>query len=429
MSNFTLESNQGFGGDDGRPLLPLNELLNSAIFALTGIVLFAVMFLNQTHIETNDKVKLLGGLELTLRLVATGAAGLLGFYGFAFYSKIRLAFYSFPGFWLFGILLFCLLGTVCSPEPKTSLPYLATLSSVVLFAPFSFYVLGTKRFIDIVLASMLLSLFGSWFLYLFMPDYGVMIEHISNTETVSRMGGTSHPNTLSGIVVLMIVILAYLYFEGKRSLTFCLPLLLLCIATLIFTGTRVAVVAAVISIFVVYRGFWQRVDVLPIAGGLVVAALLAGLLLFSSEGPNPMSSELVGSATRSGNVDEITSVTGRSQIWTFIIEKIRERPLIGYGPGMSKYYLEKKQMLLHPHNVVLSIAFAGGVFAGAFAVMMFVQQLMISIGGKYRLAGLISFVIILNSLTEVPILDYIPGMPTVVWMAAICWPVLDDGSL
>ena len=85
--------------------------------------------------------------------------------------------------------------------------------------------------------------------------------------------------------------------------------------------------------------------------------------------------------------------------------------------------------MLHPHNVVLNITFAGGIFAGALAVMMFIQQLLISIGRKYRLAALISFVIILNSLTEVPIFDYVPGTPTVLWMAAICWPVLDDGSL
>ena len=427
MSNATLGSERGFD-DQGRPVLPVNELLDSAIIAVTGFILFAVMFLNQTHIETNDKVKLLGGLELILRLAATGAAGVLGLYGFAFVPKIRLAFFSFPGFWVLGILAFCLLGTICSPELKTSLPYLATLISVVLFAPFAFYVVGTKQFVNIVLASMALSLLGSWFLYLFMPDYGVMLEHISNTETVARMGGTSHPNTLSGIVVLMIVILAYLYFEGKRSLSFCLPLFALGIATLIFTGTRVAAVAAIASTFIVYRKFWLRVDILPITAGLIVTLLLAALVLFSSEGANPISSAL-GSATRSGDVDEITSVTGRSQIWTYVIEMIVERPLVGYGPGLSKYFLDSKEMLLHPHNVVLNVTFAGGIFAGAFAVMMFVHQLLISIGGKYRLAALISFIIILNSLTEVPIFDYIPGTPTVLWLAAIFWPVLDDGSL
>ena len=430
MSNASIRSDQNFGsGDDGRPVVPITEFIDSAVIGLTSIVLFAVLFLNQTHIETNDHIKLAGGLELLLRLVATGAGGLLGAYGLLFVPKIRLAFLSFPGVWVIGILFFVLVGTVFSPYRSYAFPHLLALSAIVLFAPFAFHILGTRRFINIVLATMTLSLVASWFLYLFMPDYGVMIEHTSNTETVQRMGGTSHPNVLSGIVVLMVVILAYLWFEGKRSWEFCLPLLLLCIATLIFTGTRVAVVAAIFSILIVYRRFWLRTDILPITAALGVAILLGALVVFSSDGTNPITSSLVGSTTRSGNVEEITSVTGRSDIWTFVIDSIQKRPLLGYGPGTAKIYLEKKGLLLHTHNVVLAIAFAGGVFAGAFAFMMFVQQLLVSIGGKYRLAALISFVIILNSLTEVPIFDYIPGTPTVVWLAAIFWPILDDGSL
>ena len=427
MTNATLESDRGFD-DDGRPVLPVNDLLQSAIYTLTGIVLFAVLLFNHTHIETRDQVKLFGGLELFVRLVASGAAGILGLYGFVFVPKVRLAFISFPGAWVLGSMAFIVLGTICSPEPRTSLPYLLTLISVVLFSPMAFYVVGTKRFINIVLISMTITLLGSWFLYLFMPEYGVVQEHISKTETVARFGGTSHPNTLAGVVVLMIAILAYLYFEGKKSLAFCLPLFVLCVVTLFLSGTRVAAVSCALSILFVYQRFWLRTDILPITAALIVTVLIAALMLFSTEGENPISS-LLGSATRSGNIEEITSVTGRSTIWAFSLEKIGERPLVGYGPGLAKYYFEEKGLLLHTHNAVLNVAFAGGIFAGACGLMMFVHQLLISIGGRYRLAALISLIIILNSLTEVPIFDYIPGTPTVVWLAAVFWPVLDDGSL
>ena len=138
---------------------------------------------------------------------------------------------------------------------------------------------------------------------------------------------------------------------------------------------------------------------------------------------------MLSSATRSGNVDELTSFTGRAQIWEFVIQKIEERPLRGYGPGTAKHYLEQKDLLLHPHNVVLAMAFLGGIFCGLCAVMMFLQQLFVSLGGKYRLAALISLVIIMNSMTETPIFDYVPGTPTMLWMAALFWPLLDDGSL
>ncbi len=430
MSNPTLGANRGFDhGDDGGSVFSLNEFIESAIVPITAMVLFGVLFLNQTHIETNEKVKLAGGLELLLRLAATGAAGLLGIYGFLFVPKVRLAFLSFPGVWVLGVVLFVFGGTVLSPYKTYSFPYLVTMTAVVLFSPFAFYTLGTKRFFKTVLSTMMLTLLGSWFLYLFMPEYGVMIEHTSKTETVERMGGMSHPNVLSGVVVLMIVLLSYLWFEGKKSWKICLPLLLLCFTTMVFTGTRVALVAAVVSILVVYRRFWLRVDILPITAALGVAILLGALVLFSSEKISPVSSSLIGSATRSGDVEEITSVTGRAAIWEYCARLVAERPLIGYGPGVSKIYLAKKQYLLHPHNVVLSLAFSGGVFAGFCGLMMFLQQLFVSLGGKYRLAALVSFVIILNSLTEVAIFDYVPGTTTVIWLAAIFWPILDDGSL
>ena len=86
-------------------------------------------------------------------------------------------------------------------------------------------------------------------------------------------------------------------------------------------------------------------------------------------------------------------------------------------------------MLLHTHNVILSLGVVGGVVCAFCGLMMFLQQLSISFSGRYRLAALISLVIIMNSLTETPIFDYVPGAPTVLWLIAVFWPVLDDHSL
>ena len=424
----TADAENIFPRRDDRPLLLMNDFVESASTGVIAVVLLAVLVLNQTHIETNDKVKLLGSFELLLRLAFTAVAGLIGLYGFLFVPKVRSVFFSFPGAWVLGLLVFLTLGTICSPYRSYALPYLITTSAITLFSPYAFYALGTRRFVNVVLASMALTLVGSWFLYLAMPEYGVMIEYTSLTASVPRMAGTTHPNILAGVVVLMMVIVSYLGFEGKRSWWFCLPLLAIGVATLSLTGTRVAVVAAAVSLLTVYRSFWMRKDVLPITAALTVAALVTALFLFSEEGNNPIAKSLVGS-TRSGDIEEISSFTGRAEIWEYVINMIHERPLQGYGPGVSKIYLEKKQLLLHAHNSVLHLAFAGGIFAGAFGLMMFLHQFVVSIGGKYRLAALLSLVTILNSLTEVPVFDYLPGTTTVLWLAAIFWPMLDDGSL
>lgn len=413
---------------DNRPLLLLNDFVDKASTSLVALVLLSVLVLNQTHIETNDKIKLFGSFELLLRLAFTGMAGLIGTYGFLSEPKVRAVFFSFPGAWILGMLSFLALGTICSPYRTYATPYLLTTIAITLFSPYAFYTLGTKRFLDMVLASMGITIAGSWFLYLLLPDYGVMIEFTSLTESVPRMSGTSHPNILAGVAVLMMVIVAYLGFEGKRSWLLCLPLLVVGMVTLSHTGTRVAAIAAAVSLLTVYRGFWMRLDVLPFTAALIVAALVAAITLFSTDGSNPITESLVGS-TRSGDIEEISSFTGRSEIWKYVINMVHERPLQGYGPGVAKLYLGKEQLLLHAHNSVLHLAFAGGVFAGAFGAMMFLQQLVVSIGGRYRLAAMLSFVTILNSLTEVPVFDYLPGTTTILWLAAIFWPMLDDGSL
>lgn len=410
--------------------IPYFAVEKFVIYWATALALLGVTVANQTHIETKDAVKLAGTLEISIRLGFTGLAGLLGAYGFVFIPKIRQAFYTFPGFWVFGIAVFNLIGTTLSPLRGFSFPYLVTLGAVILFSPMALHTLGSKRFIQVILVSMLISLVASWFLFLAMPEYGVAIEitDAAGTESVARMGGTSHPNTLAGTSVLMIVILAYLFFEKRISFWLASPLFMLCLATLIATGTRVALIAAFFAIAFVYRHVWWRKDVLPISVVLLMLIPCIGIFLLSDDSVT-FGSAIAKSTTRSGDLEEISTVTGRAEIWEHVIGMIADRPIQGYGPGTAKYYLEQEGMLLHCHNVVLSLAFAGGFVCGLFALMMFLNQLFVSIQGKYKLAALISFVVIINSLTETPIFDYVPGLPTVLWLAAIFWPLLHDDSI
>ena len=334
-------------------LLPYFAIERTAIYWLTAVALLGVTVANQTHIETNDAVKLAGTLELSIRLGFTGLAGLLGAYGFLFVPKIRYAFYSFPGVWVLGIAVFYVIGTALSPMRGYAFPHLVTFGAVLLFSPMALHTLGAKRFVQVILASMLISLLASWFLYLAMPAYGVAIEitNEAGTESVERMGGTSHPNTLAGTSVLMIVFLAYLYLEKKISWLLALPLLLLCLATLVATGTRVAIVAAAFSIAFVYRDIWWKREIIPISVILLMLIPLGGIYILSDDS-RTFAGSIAQATTRSGDMEEISTVTGRAEIWAFVIDKISERPLQGFGPGTAKYYLDAEGLLLHCHNAL-----------------------------------------------------------------------------
>ena len=408
-----------------RDRLGVSGVEAQALFWTRALVLFGVLVANQTHIESNDQVKLAAMPELAIRLGFTGLAGLIGAYGLLFVKRVQDGVLRFPAAWIVGISFFYLVATICSPYKGTAAPHFITFICIMLFTPTAFAVLGTRRFIQIVFCSIVFTLIASWFLYLFVPVYGVVTEITDESgASVDRMGGTSHPNVLAGINAIFLMILAFLYFEKKLRLAYVLPFLVLCGMTVYATQSRVSPVAAVLSIIFVYRAYWFKTRVFPLTM-LLIAAGVAGILLMAATGIGIESESL----TRSGDTAEITSLTGRSDIWAYIVEKIGESPLIGYGPGTAKILLDEKDMLLHPHNVVLCTTVTAGVICGAFTIMMFLQQIWVAIRTKYRMAALITFFIVLNSLTETIIFDYVPGTTTVLWLAALYWPSFDDDSL
>lgn len=403
-------------------------LESRVLFVLALLALIAISIFNPLHVETNDKVKLAPQLELMLRLGATALGGLVGMYGILFIPKVQRAFLTFPLAWVVGIWFLYITSTVFSPYRSIAFPTLVTFSSVVLFAPTALAVLGARNFILCVLGCLCFTLASSWLLYLGLPEYGVMIEITdASGEYVERMGGTSHPNALAGSSVFALIITIYLFSESKISWQIALAAAILSLSTLAMTGTRVAIAAGALAIIVIYRDLFFRRDFFALTCLASLAAMVLLLLLVSGTFGN--TSSILQSLTRSGDLDEITSVTGRAEIWEFVVKKIGERPIAGWGPGTAKTLLEPKFYLLHTHNVVLNMALIGGVVGGFFAIMMFSQQLFISLSKCNALAAMISIVVIINSLTENPIFGNIPGPHTVLWIAALGWPTLADDSL
>ena len=409
--------------------LRFDNLEEQLVYFFSVIALTAIAVANQTHIETNDHVKFAPKLELLARLGATGFGGLIGIYGIVFIKRVRDAFLSFPGVWVLGLWIVIMISTPLSPYPKLAFAHLITFTSVVLFAPTAFAVLGTRLTFKILIGSMIFTLVASWFLYLAMPTYGVMIEITDESGSfVERMGGTSHPNVIAGTSVLCMVSMIYLAVERKISVPQLIPVVALCVVTLMMTGTRVAVASLLVSLFVVYGGKFFTRKMLPYtAAAACLLIFVVGMSVIQGSGGS--SKSFLESFTRSGNIDEISTLTGRAEIWDYCIELISQRPLIGYGPGSPKPILEKQEMLLHTHNVILHMAFISGIMGGFCVTMLFLHQLIVSLRRTYPLPALLTLVILMNSMTENPIFDYVPGTPTLLFMMATFWPQLDDGSL
>jgi O-antigen ligase len=94
-------------------------------------------------------------------------------------------------------------------------------------------------------------------------------------------------------------------------------------------------------------------------------------------------------ALQSGQVDEYQMTAGRTLIWPYIVDMIKERPWIGYGreamqrTGLSYRLLaELGESFPHPHDAYLQVLFDNGIVGAApvllFYLVMLVKSLRIS---------------------------------------------------
>lgn len=196
-------------------------------------------------------------------------------------------------------------------------------------------------------------------------------------KPVYRLQGISgHPNILakqSAVFILLVIAARRRGHMGR------LPgwlLLGLGIVTLLATNSRTALLAVVLA--------WLLVDLrsrrLLLAGIAAGTVLLGLVVLAGSTGILPGIDVLLGSASRSGDASEILTLTGRTELWGFVWEKVLQRPLQGYGfnafgPIMSRAWYGNEDAGAEAHNSFLQALFTVGLlgtvpFVSAFIVLL-----------------------------------------------------------
>lgn len=139
------------------------------------------------------------------------------------------------------------------------------------------------------------------------------------------------------------------------------------------SAAALAAPLAGLTAFFVVR-FWGR------RGALVVGAVVAALILAS---PQIVSSTLSGERAEEISRELPPSALHRMKIWSFVVEKIEEKPLWGWGMDASRSIPKEARRLglyteilpLHPHNaflqVRLELGIPGAIIAAALAAAFF----------------------------------------------------------
>ena len=314
---------------------------------------------------------------------------------------------------------FLFLSTAWAPDPADTIVSCVLLFCTLLFAMAMVSQLSVKDILIgltigysmIVLPSLAISPFAVSF---------APVNADSLGEADRLRGFANHPVSLAAVcAMLMVCCAALMYYMPKRR-PILIGIIILALATLMLSQSRMALVAVLISGFI----FWLRVR--PGASWLIPIGVLAATaitLTTASIGlENILPSELVKLVSRSGNVNELLTLTGRSVIWDFTLHQIAEAPILGHGHNSSEpIFLERFHLftVTHAHNLLLQALFSIGLIGTLFLVTILVIQLRTFLVSPELFRDVVLVALLVGGITETTFYTRNPGALSIIWMFTI----------
>ena len=396
--------------------------------AAGALLLGAAVFFSNANLRAHvDGEKFSIDFEDLLRLAICGACGL---YGLVRLPQTIPYFSRSAGLW--G-LAFCVWATLTIPlaeSPTYCLAGCLALWCMFLFAPAVLLELGGKRILWIVLFTLVLYMVGSWLAYFVWPELGRSEFFMTEREVKYRLGGLGGAQQLGLMAAWLIGTALALRTEAGASWRAILWPILLALSVLPFTESRTAMlVALAIGTLFVWRRF-SRAAVL--VGGCAAAATACMTLLAIQSGLVKLDSSGLDGAlekvSRSGKIEEIYNLTGRTEVWGFVLGEIARSPVIGYGYGCSRYVLARYPgsssdnfQPRHAHNLWLDVAVATGLIGVFLYGGMVLQQLIGFVRSPSAFPDIALIVVLVAGNTEPVLFGAMPKTHTVLWLIALFW--------
>jgi O-antigen ligase len=140
-------------------------------------------------------------------------------------------------------------------------------------------------------------------------------------------GIASHPNVLAKEIASFLCLCVPLAL-GRAHKRLALILAVTGLLAIILTGSRTSLIAILLAFFVP----WLMSKGLSLKPLFISAVALCGLLLIGlASGLLSRPDHLLNVLSRGGDTSEILTMTGRTELWGFVWDKIMEAPLLGHG--------------------------------------------------------------------------------------------------
>jgi O-antigen ligase len=422
---------------------------------IIGFVLVGAAFVNPIDFMTGaeyERATSSTGPHTFVKLGLAAVAGGFGVLGVLLSPSTRQLLNSVPGA---GLLALGALFSTTSFFAIESVRTISIASGIIYFAYLFFIctaltMLGAKRVVACLVAGAALYLMLTWGLFILFPEQGKFIEYTSATESVTRMGGTGHPNIIAKVAVATgLMGLALLTGKGNFSATrereramtddrlirslaigvrgpwwrlMLWGVIFLATATTLATISRTAILAGIAAagMMLINRLYGRGGVAIAVTTVAAIALLLLGVSLMSREGP--FSESAVGVVTKSGDVEELTSLTGRTAIWDEAIGLIAQRPLTGWGLDSAATVMSKRAT--GTHNLVLHVSFSAGVLAACVMIGLLAWSLLFGATSPHEWIRGAVVLVLVSGLVEDTILESFPSMLTLLWIVALVAPNL-----
>lgn len=299
------------------------------------------------------------------------------------------------------VLLLAIVVVACfyAPNIPYSLASAFSLFSVFFLLFLSSALLKNKEILwPIILGSTLVSAI-SIVVYFVNPEFGRMIElHGNVLEPGKRLTGITGTANVAGYISAFTCLALYNYrrYIPNRIPLYFYAMVALNFAVLLLSNSRTSLAALLLSIAV------AEMVRLTLSRIIVFFSLICFLILFLMV--VDIESILV-MATRSGDISEITSGTGRSVIWSLVMRLIEERPFFGWGYASTIFVLPAEGASLgfapaHAHNAVLQVLVSVGIVGFVPFAALFLMKIYYAMKFRDPLNTSFMMFLVVESITE-----------------------------
>lgn len=316
---------------------------------------------------------------------------------------------------LFGVI--SIASTIWSPSREY------TISTSFAFTSFVLFAVGCARSLtyrSIVVASLgplafvtSLSLGLLWIV----PDKVLLVESAAGIQVTRLSGLTAHPNQLGGIAAISLL-LAYVAYSERMTARW-IPVAVAAVSAiaLLESGSRTAIAALplIALAYFAWRGpVWASVPTAMVVFAAAILFILAGPL-----------TDVAIHVSRSGRAEEITSLTGRVDLWRYVIGEILRAPLFGHGYAASRELISSEWVArngwttTHAHNLLLQSLLSTGLIGTIALLTAFAWQAVRGLASSNSFSMLILWYVILTGLTGTAVAGFAPTAITLVWLLGL----------